>query len=689
MVARAGTGQQSMNAGELSPELAGRVDIKQYYSAGLRFLNIEPVAQAGFRNIGGTRAVRPTETPWRPRFWRLKQSRSKSFLIAVVPFRIDIFEGTVLRAQIATGLTPEMAAECSLYLEGDTVGIFHRNLRSLRLLRRSDTVWELGDWPYSKIPEQDYGAGYPKTNDVWNLWIRWAQGDTANAASISLTVDGETIATQTTALPVQSANAVVWKDLADRLQAELQALPSLGPGVTVTPAVTGPGFQILDVVFGGALSGVEYQLTAQVVNTASVSVLPSHTGVGKTGGEPLISDGRGWPGVVSIVQDRLVYANLNSRPSALLMSQTAEYFNINTKAQRDDGAKLEALRTNSAEEILHVKSSQYLLVFTDEAEYFATNREVKRTDPLNFVETGRNGLTPGTWPEDIENRVYFVGQRGGVLFSTAYDDLSSAFTARQESLLASHLIDDVVMTALQRGTDDTDAPRLWLLRGDGRLIGASIIRDQDITAFFEYDVGDPIRSIGVDADNNLWLAVDRPYGQYYEILEPSSYLVSAIGRTSNADGFAFDLPHADGTQVWIETYTGYTDGPYVVTSGFIRTPYRSTGMSIGRWVPPRWQSMPRVLVTRNDQVVRRPGRIHTVKANILGTMSIAIGANNTPPRDVALLRTSDPTDQPMAAKTQLVTVAGIPGVVEDTTAVITQTRPGPLRVRDLTFEEKL
>jgi hypothetical protein len=44
-----------MNAGELSEDLSGRVDIKQYYSAGLRFLNIEPVAQSGFRNLPGTR----------------------------------------------------------------------------------------------------------------------------------------------------------------------------------------------------------------------------------------------------------------------------------------------------------------------------------------------------------------------------------------------------------------------------------------------------------------------------------------------------------------------------------------------------------------------------------------------------------------------------------------------------------
>ena len=103
MVARPGTGQQSMNSGELSPELAGRVDIKQYYSAGLRFLNIEPVPQAGFRNLPGTRYVRGIEGRVPPRFWRLKQSRELSYLVALLPGRLDIFRGVERVAEVALG----------------------------------------------------------------------------------------------------------------------------------------------------------------------------------------------------------------------------------------------------------------------------------------------------------------------------------------------------------------------------------------------------------------------------------------------------------------------------------------------------------------------------------------------------------------------------------------------------------
>ncbi|KTQ97773.1 hypothetical protein NS226_03790 [Aureimonas ureilytica] len=691
MVARPGSSQQSMNAGEFSPELAGRIDIKQYYAAGLRFRNIEPVAQAGFRNLPGTKRILQVGSTVAPRFWRLKQSREKSFFVALLPGRLDIFLGFERVAQVSLPtVSAQIAAEANLYLEGDTIGIFHKDLKTLRVLRKSDAAWTLDEWPFERIPTHDFGANSPRTDDRWTLYLRWAQSGDATDAVVSITVDGETIEAQALGVAVQQATQAQWDSLASRLQTQLQKLPSLGAGVVVSvdQAYVGAGQKIFTLNFGFPFNGVEHSVTSQIVNTGSVSILPTHSQIGRTDGETLMSDTRGWPGVVAIVQDRLAYAGLKARPSALLLSQTAEYFNVNIKAQRSDGAKLEALRTNSAEEILHVTARQYLLVFTDEAEYFATNRTITRNEPSNFVETGRNGLQRGTWPAEIENRIYFVAQRGGVLFSTAYDDLSTAFTSRQESLLASHLVDGIIMSDLQRGTDDTDAPRLWLLRSDGRLVCSTIIRDQEITAFFEYDAGGPVRSIGVDASNRLWLVVERPDGLQYEWLAPGSWLAGALDRTSDTAGRLTGLPF-EGRKVWVMTSGGFVDGPFTVSGGAITTPFPSSAMSVGLWVAPLFESMPRIRVLPGDQVLRRPGRVHTVKANVLDTTSIAIGANGTPPRDVALLRTSDPTDQPMAPKTQLVAAAGIPGAIEDTTVVISQTRPGALWVRNLTFEEKL
>lgn len=674
-----------MNAGEFAPDLAGRIDIKQYYSAGLRFLNVEPIAQAGYRNIHGTRRVSLVGATAAPRFWRLKRSRTESFFLALLPGRLDIFKGLDLVAQVALPqVTAAIAAEASIYAEADTAGIFHRNLKSVRVLRQSDSVWTVDDWPYEKIPDVDYGGSYVKTADVWNVFFRWASEVTF--LSINIIVDGE----ETGAIDAGAPGAIAEPAFAAAVQAALEELPSLGPGVTVTSTdIPGSDANKILITFGGDLIGTEYDVSAQVVNTSEASALSAHQVVGETKGEPAISAARGWPGYATIVQDRLAYAALDAKPSGMLFSTVGEYFNVNTKAVRADGSKLEAIRTNSTEEIICVKDSKYLLVFTDEAEYFVSDRTIEREKPLNFVKTTENGLTRGTTPTEIENRIYYVGQRGGVLFSTAYDDISSAFTARMESLLAFHLVENIVMTALQRGSESTDASRLWLLRADGRLVGATVIRDQEITGFFEYSVGAPVRSVGVDSANRLWLVVERADGLAYEVLSADTYLVSAVATTSDGTGAVTGLHHANGATVYAETASGYTIGPFTVAGGAIATDWPDETMTIGEWVAPVFESMPRIKVNRDDSIVRRPGRIHTLHVNVIDTTSIAIGANGTPPRDVPLLTTADPVDAPMPAKTQLVTMAGIPGVKLDTTAVITQSRPGRLRVRDVTFEEKL
>jgi hypothetical protein len=101
--------------------------------------------------------------------------------------------------------------------------------------------------------------------------------------------------------------------------------------------------------------------------------------------------------------------------------------------------------------------------------------------------------------------------------------------------------------------------------------------------------------------------------------------------------------------------------------------------------------MPQVLVVGNDDVILRPGRIHTLHINIADTDSIAVGANGEEPQDIILHETSDPVDAPMPLKTRLLTVDGsvLLGMMEGTTAVITQKRPGELRVRDIAMGTKL
>ncbi|MDZ7822588.1 MAG: hypothetical protein U5K75_00115 [Ahrensia sp.] len=110
-----------------------------------------------------------------------------------------------------------------------------------------------------------------------------------------------------------------------------------------------------------------------------------------------------------------------------------------------------------------------------------------------------------------------------------------------------------------------------------------------------------------------------------------------IITTTDLAGLVSGLPFADGAKVYAVA-DGYVLGPYIVASGAINLRDAYVDVEVGFWEPPVYESMPSVLVGQNDEIVRRPGRIASVYLDIIDTTSIAVGANNSAPEDIDLVR---------------------------------------------------
>lgn len=820
MTIKGGPRQSSCNAGELDRLLAGRVDIKQYYSGGLAYANIEPVPQSGFRDMGGTWDIAPVrgrvsafepsgtstnlgphtgaQTIWSgsvsqpvaavhvaglgadvgvhtaavelqiggdwvqagsavaigvtaktrtfalppgaaaaataarirvtfseeatatlggvtlltegsaldiPRYGSLRHDSGERYDLSLQPRFLDIFEDDDFRA----GLWLERVGEdvqprVHFYCENATIGIFERTMRPLRVRRAgSAQEWTVDDWPFDGIPKVDLGGVYERTDDKWEVFLRWTSAGNGENLYIMLTVDGE----RTPAIPLRDTNgdpttpasSPDWPAFAAAIEDALEALPSLGPGITVAEAVMAGRARRIDITFGGALSGREYQVDATITNTAETSALPVHVEVGETEFEPLLSEGRGWVGVTGLVQDRIAYGDIRAEPSAIAMSQSAEYFNLNIEAQGATAARLDRLRAGqTAERILAIKDATYLLIFTDQAVHFAANRTITRTDPLNFTITSEAGIVANTEPVDLEGKIYFVSANddeadrdGNQILSLAYDELQTRFDPLPESLLASHLVRRIVRTKRQKSGSDTDASRMWLMREDGVLLAAQIIRSQEILGLcrFHAAAGGVVREIEVNRRNRLRLCVERGGQLRHERLDPSLFLHATLSASCDLSGIVAGLDVHEGRTVWAVA-EGYTLGPFTVTGGQINLGdvYAGTVL-VGLFQPPLYETMPRWRILPNDEIVKRPGRIHTAIIDVIGTTSIAVGANGQPARDVSLARIGDPADAPTPPATRKLVVAGLLGMKDGTTLTITQTRPGRLQVRDFVLEEKL
>ncbi|TYC51622.1 hypothetical protein FMN50_20285 [Rhodobacterales bacterium] len=702
MTSQPGTLKSSCNAGEFSPDLEGKVTLKQWYSAAKKMKNVEPVPQSGFRLMPGT-VLAGIAASANVKHGVLKVTPTLSYTLIFSPGRVDIFRSD--RVKVATkeiaAITADLLPELKFYGEANTFGVFNQDLETVRLFRdpNDDTVWTVDLWPYEKLPDVDLGGEYEKDDDVWEIGIRWSDGITS--VVIDVDVDGEFI----DSIEITNLGGG-WPDFTAALQAQLRELPSMSDGVSVSDEGTKgqARYRLMRITFGGDLSGAEYSVNARILNTAEASVLSYHREIGKTHGEPLVSTDRGWFEGVDLFQDRAIYHGPKARGGAVAMSRVGEYFDLNIEAAGDSAARLEALRTETSERVRFVYEGIYLLGFTDQGEWFVSNRQIKADEPVNWVRTSRHGIHPQIPPFEMEGRVFFVssGRReidepenfdiGQALYSMVYDDVATNFSADPESLLASHLIRDVNGGTLQKKVRNQDAGRLWLWDAFGRLVLAVVIKNQDIVAFCEWIAADAGKVVGasVDGQNQVWLTIDRGGTVTHEVMEEQdiNLFQSAVRGSTDLAGEFSGLEHLEGREVWARA-DGYILGPYTVSGGTIDLgdPYES--VTAGLWQPPLYEGLPLFKMLPNEEIIHRPGRVHSVIAHVIDTESIAMGANGSPPRDRPLVKAGDDMSKPIPPKTQQVRRTGMPGHVMGPTVVITQTRPGMLRVRDYTPEAKL
>lgn len=298
---------------------------------------------------------------------------------------------------------------------------------------------------------------------------------------------------------------------------------------------------------------------------------------------------------------------------------------------------------------------------------------------------------------ELEQRVYYVSAQTdddsndypGQIYSLAYDEVRTNYAADPESLLAAHLISGIARTARQKPQGERDTAKMWMLRDDGRVVCAKVIRSQEILGVVEWlAAGATIREIAVDHFNTPWLAAQRGDAIRHERMNQNRLFRQTVVTTTDLAGEVTGLPFPDAAEVWCDA-DGFILGPFTVSSGAIDLGEPFTTVQVGYWTPPIFEDMPHVYVTPQDEILERPGRISKVYANLRDTTSIAIGANNTDAEDVNLITGTQPTDTPLAPYTGPAVRSGILGHKTGTTVVLTQVKPGKLQVRDYHVEEKL
>ena len=573
------------------------------------------------------------------------------------------------------------------FQRADVIFLNHEELQPVRLQRFADHDWARDNVPWGEIPDVDLGAQY--TNIVLESWLFTVLGGAGATAGIVINVDGnETAVVNTPAMSGQSVSGADYIGFRDNLKASVESLPNINPGLVVQVLSSTNGGCSFRIQFAGeGNAGAQFTVVGRIPTTDSVAIKTSLEQRGSEGGEKLMSATRGWPTCGAFFAQRLLQAGFKARPDSLLASQAGEYFTVDTRIAASSGPVLFALDSDVAENIVHLARANHLVIFTDVANHFIADRALTRGQAPNVVTSSEIGAAAGVTVVENDGALLFVSPNRKLVYTLQYSDVAQKYVAEPMNLLASHLVRDVHRAALQKASSGTDAARYLLVRDDGLLVVALLIRGQDVNAMCRWPTDGSVKSVRVDGANRVRLLVERTVGGVAELhLETWDEAALFDGQVTLAGGASHvvsGLAMHEGRAVWADA-DGWIVGPFTVSGGQITlpetVPLPTTTVKVGRWTAPRALTLPVVRNVSDQAVLERPVRVHTVTVDVKDTTSLAVGANGEPPEDVPLLRAGDQNDVPQPPVTEPIAVEGLEGYTDEGIVEITQARPGKLQV---------
>ncbi len=426
--------------------------------------------------------------------------------------------------------------------------------------------------------------------------------------------------------------------------------------------VTGHGYQDGDYVKLQSIGGTtgangSWKITGVAANTFDL-VGSTFSGVYTAGGTARLyttwkwahgafSDARGYPGVVSFHEDRLVLAQTASEPDSYWLSESASYDSFSTRSAN------QILATNSFRGTLgdgQVNNIEWALSMPDglalgtaTAEWVVEQQQ--NTDalgPNNFRARARSGHgSRNVKPARVDKTAFFVQRRGKKLRDLGYDPQSRELVGTDLSVRGEHLTARYDITHMA-WVQEPDA-LLFCVRSDGGLISFTYQAEQQVFAWGRHvlggysDSGDTAAPVvesvisipSPDAlQNELWLIVKRYIDgatkRYIEYLRPrwipsSDGFTPALEDAVMADsGLTYDgsaattisgLWHLKGETVSILADGKIQPAQAVSSSGTITLGSSASVVQIGLPMAAKVQSMRLETLTQSGTA---QGKIKTV-----------------------------------------------------------------------------
>jgi hypothetical protein len=474
------TTQTNFSAGELSPFMFGRGDLRAYENGAAKLRNVLVHPAGGLTRRPGLRYIATARGSGR--LLSFEFNTEQVYLIVLTHQAIDIFFGDAHLFSLASPWSTDQIKQIDWTQSADTLLIAYADEAPKKLTRLDEDIWRLSDWSFFttdsgriEMPHYKFAA-----DDV--SLIRSGASGTVTLSAIG------------------SAPYVFHPD-----------------HVGVRFRFAGLEVEISNVVdTGGASSNGWYDRAVALVHEG-LSSAPTQT---TDWTEQAFSNVRGWPSSVTFHQDRLVIGGSRDLPNHLWLSKTGDLFNFDTGTGLDDEAINFVLLSDQVNAIRSVFSGRHLQVFTSGAEWMVSGDPLTPTT-IQLRRQTRIGsptsrLVP---PRDIDGATIFVARNGQQVREFLYTDVEQAYQAADLSFLAQHLINDAIDLDY-----DSHARILYIVMSNGTMAALTNYRLEQVTAWTLLETDGQFIAVTVAGDE-----------VYALVRRDDLFLVERFDRTLDTD----------------------------------------------------------------------------------------------------------------------------------------------------------
>ena len=608
-MARVSVQLTNFTAGELSPRLDGRNDLSKYPSGCKTLENFIVYPHGSAARRSGTQFISEVKTSAnKTRLIPFEFSTTQTYILEFGNQYIRIYKdkGQVQNGGSAVEIaTPYLTAELfdiKFAQSADVMYIVHPNHAARKLSRTSHINWTLTQIDFTKGPMQD-----PNT-------------------------------TTTTLNPGQTA---------------------VGTGVSLVASATtgingGAGFASTDVgrfvfLHGGYAKITGFtnttNVTIEILTTLSASTATENWRLGA------FSDTTGHPSTVTFFEQRLVFAGTTNQPQTVFFSKSGDYENMDANIGgtiADSDAIIYTIASNQVNAIRFMTATRTLIIGTAGGEFSVSGggSDVAITPTNILIKKQSNHGAAKLDALAVGNVTLFMQRARRKMRELAYNFDVDGYIAPDMTILAEHITEGgITQMAYQQEPNQI----IWLVRGDGELVGFTYQREQQVTAWHRHIFGGAFgsgkavcESVAViptdDTEYEVYVIIKRTINgatkRYIEVLNTFdftetdsstfNFLDSQLDYNGSATTTISGLSHLEGQTVSILA-DGATHADKVVSSGSITLDRSATKVKVGLSYTSLLQTMRIDAGARDGTSQSKTKRIYEITIRLFESVGVEVG----------------------------------------------------------------